>query len=288
METELRSAAGDPAQGVPQTGQAPEAMSTVPGQTSPRNDLAKKEKVRHETAGDDLSRLYSRAPRAELAHFLAERQRELLCPCLSGQRGELEFHQLYALLESADLALRRYGRHGDPQHAQYFAVNLLLIFPLTLIMSYFIYKRVAGVPRVPRHLFPARHHFGHRAGERIFQHDLPDGPIGALLKAMGVQMPGEGISAQSRHGDARHSYLLYLDGLYDKSHHHQQCDVAHPRGSAGIGAPRRLFVVQGTHLSHSADDLVLRFDAGHLHPDGHLQRRAVPSCSSTRTAATTR
>lgn len=45
METELRSAAGDTAQGTaPQTGQAPEALSTVPGQTSPRNDLAKKKK----------------------------------------------------------------------------------------------------------------------------------------------------------------------------------------------------------------------------------------------------
>ena len=75
---------------------------------------------------------------------------------------------------------------------KYFAVNLLLIFPLTLVMSYFIYKRLAGY-RAFRVIFFLPAIISGIVLVSVYSNMIsPSGPIGAMLKAMGVKMPEGG------------------------------------------------------------------------------------------------
>lgn len=193
METELRSAAGDAAQGtVPQTGQAPEALSTVPGQTSPHNDLAKKKKSamkRRETIF--LVCILALPVLNWLIFWLSVNVSSFVLAFQdnAGNWSFINFTLLWIQLTSP---------YGDTvgmailNTLKYFAVNLLLVFPLTLIMSYFIYKRVAGY-RAFRVIFFLPAIISGIVLVSVYSNMIsPTGPIGALLKAMGVQMPEEG------------------------------------------------------------------------------------------------
>ena len=193
METELRSAAGDTAQGTaPQTGQAPEALSTVPGQTSPRNDLAKKKKSamkRRETIF--LVCILALPVLNWLIFWLSVNVSSFILAFQdnAGNWSFINFTLFWNQLTSP---------YGDTvgmailNTLKYFAVNLLLIFPLTLIMSYFIYKRVAGY-RAFRVIFFLPAIISGIVLVSVYSNMIsPTGPIGALLKAMGVQMPEEG------------------------------------------------------------------------------------------------
>ncbi|HIY99918.1 MAG TPA: sugar ABC transporter permease [Firmicutes bacterium] len=193
METELRSAAGDAAQGTaPQTGQAPEALSTVPGQTSPRNDLAKKKKSamkRRETIF--LVCILALPVLNWLIFWLSVNVSSFVLAFQdnAGNWSFINFTLFWNQLTSP---------YGDTvgmailNTLKYFAVNLLLIFPLTLIMSYFIYKRVAGY-RAFRVIFFLPAIISGIVLVSVYSNMIsPTGPIGALLKAMGVQMPEEG------------------------------------------------------------------------------------------------
>lgn len=193
METELRSAAGDAAQGTaPQTGQAPEALRTVPGQTSPRNDLAKKKKSamkRRETIF--LVCILALPVLNWLIFWLSVNVSSFILAFQdnAGNWSFINFTLFWNQLTSP---------YGDTvgmailNTLKYFAVNLLLIFPLTLIMSYFIYKRVAGY-RAFRVIFFLPAIISGIVLVSVYSNMIsPTGPIGALLKAMGVQMPEEG------------------------------------------------------------------------------------------------
>lgn len=193
METELRSAAGDAAQGtVPQTGQAPEALSTVPGQTSPHNDLAKKKKSamkRRETIF--LVCILALPVLNWLIFWLSVNVSSFVLAFQdnAGNWSFINFTLFWNQLTSP---------YGDTvgmailNTLKYFAVNLLLVFPLTLIMSYFIYKRVAGY-RAFRVIFFLPAIISGIVLVSVYSNMIsPTGPIGALLKAMGVQMPEEG------------------------------------------------------------------------------------------------
>ncbi len=193
METELRSAAGDTAQGTaPQTGQVPEALSTVPGQTSPRNNLAKKKKSamkRRETIF--LVCILALPVLNWLIFWLSVNVSSFVLAFQdnAGNWSFINFTLFWNQLTSP---------YGDTvgmailNTLKYFAVNLLLIFPLTLIMSYFIYKRVAGY-RAFRVIFFLPAIISGIVLVSVYSNMIsPTGPIGALLKAMGVQMPEEG------------------------------------------------------------------------------------------------
>ena len=190
METELRSATGDAAQGTaPQTGQVPEALSTVPGRTSPRNDLAKKKKSamkRRETIF--LVCILALPVLNWLIFWLSVNVSSFVLAFQdnAGNWSFINFTLFWNQLTSP---------YGDTvgmailNTLKYFAVNLLLIFPLTLIMSYFIYKRVAGY-RAFRVIFFLPAIISGIVLVSVYSNMIsPTGPIGALLKAMGVQMP---------------------------------------------------------------------------------------------------
>ena len=75
----------------------------------------------------------------------------------------------------------------------YFGLNLLVIFPLTLIISYFIYKRIAGY-KAFRIIFFLPAIISGIVLVSVYTNMIsPTGPIGALLKKMGVNMPEEGF-----------------------------------------------------------------------------------------------
>lgn len=167
---------------------------------------------------------------------------------------------------------------------KYFAQNLFIIFPLTLIISYFIYKRIAGYA-VFRVIFflPAIISGIVFFGKRVFEYDIANRTDRRIVGKNGHKCTGRGLFAQHRHGDARHHDLLRMDGFQHQYDHHQQRHVACTRRSARICPSRRLFCVQRADISDLAAHLVVRFYIGDLFADGHLQcERADPAVSSRR------
>lgn len=76
---------------------------------------------------------------------------------------------------------------------KYFAQNLFIIFPLTLIISYFIYKRIAGYA-VFRVIFFLPAIISGIILVSVYSNMIsPTGPIGALLEKMGINVPEEGF-----------------------------------------------------------------------------------------------
>lgn len=74
---------------------------------------------------------------------------------------------------------------------KYFAQNLFIIFPLTLIISYFIYKRIAGYA-VFRVIFFLPAIISGIVLVSVYSNMIsPTGPIGALLEKMGINVPEE-------------------------------------------------------------------------------------------------
>ena len=193
METEVRSAAGDAAQGTaPQTGQAAEEWSGVPGQASPHNDLAKKKKSAMKRRETIFLVCILALPVLNWIIFWLSVNVSSFVLAFQDNTGEwslINFTLFWDQLTSP---------YGDTvgmailNTLKYFAVNLLLIFPLTLVMSYFIYKRVAGY-RVFRVIFFLPAIISGIVLVSVYSNMIsPTGPIGALLEAMGVQMPEEG------------------------------------------------------------------------------------------------
>ena len=193
METEVRSAAGDAAQGTaPQTGQAAEERSGVPGQASPHNDLAKKKKSAMKRRETIFLVCILALPVLNWIVFWLSVNVSSFVLAFQDNTGEwslINFTLFWDQLTSP---------YGDTvgmailNTLKYFAVNLLLVFPLTLVMSYFIYKRVAGY-RVFRVIFFLPAIISGIVLVSVYSNMIsPTGPIGALLKAMGVQMPEEG------------------------------------------------------------------------------------------------
>ena len=193
METEVRSAAGDAAQGTaPQTGQAAEERSGVPGQASPHNDLAKKKKSAMKRRETIFLVCILALPVLNWIVFWLSVNVSSFVLAFQDNTGEwslINFTLFWDQLTSP---------YGDTvgmailNTLKYFAVNLLLVFPLTLVMSYFIYKRVAGY-RVFRVIFFLPAIISGIVLVSVYSNMIsPTGPIGALLEAMGVQMPEEG------------------------------------------------------------------------------------------------
>lgn len=76
---------------------------------------------------------------------------------------------------------------------KYFSQNILLIFPLTLIISYFIYKRIAGYA-IFRVIFFLPAIISGIVLVSVYSNMIsPTGPIGVILKKLGVDMPEEGF-----------------------------------------------------------------------------------------------
>ncbi len=75
---------------------------------------------------------------------------------------------------------------------KYFGVNVLIIFPLSVIISYFLYKKILGYNffRIV-FFFPAI--ISGVALTTVFSNMIsPMGPLGAILEMIGVTMPAEG------------------------------------------------------------------------------------------------
>ena len=75
---------------------------------------------------------------------------------------------------------------------KYFATNVFVIFPLSIVISYFIYKRILGY-KMFRIVFFFPAIISGVALTTVYSNMIsPTGPIGALLKALGVNVPQEG------------------------------------------------------------------------------------------------
>ena len=76
---------------------------------------------------------------------------------------------------------------------KYFSVNLLVIFPLTLLISYFIYKKLAGYAAF-RVIFFLPAIISGIVLVSVYSNMIsPSGPIGSLLEKMGITVPEEGF-----------------------------------------------------------------------------------------------
>ena len=193
METEFRSVAGDAAQETaPQTGQAAEELNGVPGQTSPHNELAKKKKSAMKRRETIFLVCILALPVLNWLIFWLSVNVSSFVLAFQDNMGDWSFINFTLFWDQLT------SPYGDTvgmailNTLKYFAVNLLLIFPLTLVMSYFIYKRLAGY-RVFRVIFFLPAIISGIVLVSVYSNMIsPTGPIGALLEAMGVQMPGEG------------------------------------------------------------------------------------------------
>lgn len=76
---------------------------------------------------------------------------------------------------------------------KYFAQNILLIFPLTLVISYFIYKRIAGYAAF-RIIFFLPAIISGIVLVSVYSNMIsPYGAVGALLEKIGIDVPEEGF-----------------------------------------------------------------------------------------------
>ena len=193
METEFRSVAGDAAQETaPQTGQMAEELNGVPGQTSPHNELAKKKKSAMKRRETIFLVCILALPVLNWIVFWLSVNVSSFVLAFQDNMGDWSFINFTLFWDQLT------SPYGDTvgmailNTLKYFAVNLLLIFPLTLVMSYFIYKRLAGY-RVFRVIFFLPAIISGIVLVSVYSNMIsPTGPIGALLEAMGVQMPEEG------------------------------------------------------------------------------------------------
>ena len=75
---------------------------------------------------------------------------------------------------------------------KYFATNIFVIFPLSIIISYFIYKRIIGY-RAFRIIFFFPAIISGVALTTVYSNMIsPTGPLGFILKSLGVNVPQEG------------------------------------------------------------------------------------------------
>ncbi len=199
MEAEFEDALEHAAQGETQPQQAaPQAslqdvLSDSPDQVPPQNDLAKKTKSAMKRRETLFLICILALPVLNWIVFWLSVNVSSFALAFQDNTGEwslINFTLFWDELTSP---------YGDTvgmailNTLKYFAVNLLLIFPLTLVMSYFIYKRVAGY-RLFRVIFFLPAIISGIVLVSVYSNMIsPTGPIGALLKAMGVQMPEAGF-----------------------------------------------------------------------------------------------
>lgn len=90
---------------------------------------------------------------------------------------------------------------------KYFAVDLLVLLPLALILSYFMYKRIFGF-RVFRVIFYLPVIISAVALTTVYKEFIdPNGPLGKICELFGITMPAEGLLA--RNGSATNMILIY-------------------------------------------------------------------------------
>lgn len=90
---------------------------------------------------------------------------------------------------------------------KYFSADILVILPVTLMLSYFIYKRIAGY-RMFRVLFYLPAIVSAVALTTVYKEFInPNGPLGEILQGIGVSVPLEGYLA--RNDTATKVILIY-------------------------------------------------------------------------------
>lgn len=152
----------------------------------------------------------------------------------------------------------------------YFCNNIFVIMVLALVISYFMFRRLAGTSAF-RIIFYLPGIISSVAMTAVFENFIaPTGPLGAIYEFFGGKAPE--LLARSRYGDQYYSFLLRMDGFRNKYASFYGGDEPNSRFHSRIDKTRRLRHGKRNYFNYSSADMADDINSSCSECDGHLFR----------------